>query len=204
MKSIRWLQGFRNQIIPPLPPLSKGGWGDLGFTLIEIVVVIVILAIVSAISIHFLISSLRVYTMSVNQKTLFDEGKLALERMCRDIRDARNIVRPTTGNSDDRIRFRRTNATVQDAADETIFFQLTGSTLEKNKASPNVTVTLAENVSAFTVTRGATDDEITIDLTLSLASGERVRLRTKVYPKNLADDVDYKNYFQNWQEELSS
>jgi len=172
--------------------------------LIEIVVVIVILAIVSAISIHFLISSLRVYTMSVNQKTLFDEGKLALERMCRDIRDARNIVRPTTGNSDDRIRFRRTNATVQDAADETIFFQLTGSTLEKNKASPNVTVTLAENVSAFTVTRGATDDEITIDLTLSLASGERVRLRTKVYPKNLADDVDYKNYFQNWQEELSS
>jgi prepilin-type N-terminal cleavage/methylation domain-containing protein len=82
MKSIRLSQISPNRIIPPRPPLPKGGWGGFkGFTLIEVVVVIVILSIVSAITIYFLASSLRVYTMTVNQKTLFDEGKLALERM---------------------------------------------------------------------------------------------------------------------------
>ena len=49
-----------------------------GFTLIEIIVVIVILSIVSAITIKFLVDSLRIYTMTVNQKTLYDEAKLAL------------------------------------------------------------------------------------------------------------------------------
>jgi len=61
-----------------------------GFTLIEIIIVIVILGFVSAITIKFLTDSLRIYTMTVNQKTLYDEGKLALERMARDIRDARS------------------------------------------------------------------------------------------------------------------
>ena len=174
---------------------------ERGFTLIEIVIVIVILSIVSAITIYFLVSSLRVYTMTVNQKTLFDEGKLALERMSRDIRDANSI----TGSSATSITFIRTNATGagQDIANETITFQLTGTTREKVKASPAVTSAIAENVSAFTVTRAA-DDEIKLVLTLSLGTGENVTLQTKVYPKNFADSATYKNFFNNWVEELSS
>ncbi|MGB9628565.1 MAG: prepilin-type N-terminal cleavage/methylation domain-containing protein, partial [Thermodesulfobacteriota bacterium] len=50
-----------------------------GFTLIEIVIVIVILSIASGIMIYFVVNSLRAYTMSVHQKTLLDEAKLALE-----------------------------------------------------------------------------------------------------------------------------
>ncbi len=96
---------------------------------------IVILSIVSAITIKFLADSLRIYTMTVNQKTLLDEGKLALERMCRDIRDARTITSPaapfpSSGNS---ITFIRTNATFGDVIDENIIYRLTGSTLEKVK-----------------------------------------------------------------------
>ena len=78
-----------------------------GFTLIEIIIVIVVLSIVSAITIKFLTDSLRVYTMTVNQKTLFDEGKLALERMCRDIRDGRSISVPAAGASNSYITFTR-------------------------------------------------------------------------------------------------
>ena len=107
-----------------------------GFTLIEVIVVIVILSIVSAITINFLINSLKIYTMTVNQKTLFDEGKLALERMCRDIRDGRSITSPASGGSGSLITFIRNNATAQDVAAESITFQLTGSTLEKIKSSP--------------------------------------------------------------------
>ena len=175
-----------------------------GFTLIEIIVVIIILSIVAAITIHFLVDSLRIYKMTVNQKTLFDEGKLALERMCRDIRDANSISTPGPGSSGSSITFIRNNATAQDIAGENITFQLAGTTLEKVKASPSVTISMASNVSTFTVTRGATNDEITLFLSLSLASGENVTLQTKVYPKNLAKDATYKNFFQNWKEDISS
>ena len=183
-----------------LEPSSKG------FTLIEIVVVIVILSIVSAITIKFLVDSMRIYTMTVNQKTLFDEGKLALERMCRDIRDARSITSPASGGSGSSIAFTRTNATDQDAANESITFQKTGNTLEKVKTSPPATTAMASSVTTVTVTRGATHDEIKLELRLSLGSGEQVTLQTKVYPKNLADDTTftYKNFFFNWQEEIGT
>ncbi|MFH1757652.1 MAG: prepilin-type N-terminal cleavage/methylation domain-containing protein, partial [Pseudomonadota bacterium] len=176
-----------------------------GFTLIEIIIVIVILSIVSVVTINFLVNSLRTYSMMVNQKTLLDEGKLALERMCRDIRNAQSITTPAAGSSGSQIIFTRTHATAQDIAGETITFQLTGSTLEKVKTSPAATSSMAANVSAFTVTRGgATDDEIKVVLTLALGSGENVTLQTKVYPKNLSDSASYKNFFTNWQEELGS
>ena len=179
-----------------------------GFTLIEIVIVIVILSIISAITIYFLINSLRIYTMTVNQKTLLEEGKLALERICRDIRDANDISFPNAGNSGNRITFTRTNGTAQDGVSENITFQLTGSDLQKVKTSPSATSTLAGNVSAFTVTRGAPatndENEIKMVLTLSLGTGENVTLQTKVYPKNIPDTDTYKTFFTNWKEERSS
>jgi hypothetical protein len=143
-----------------------------------------------------LVDSLRIYTMTVNQKTLYDEAKLALERMCRDIRDARSI----TGVTATSITFVRNNATTQDIAVETLVFQRNAgaSTLEKVKASPVVTSTLASNVSAFAVTNAT--NEIQLQLTLQLASGENVTLQTKVYPKNLTKDLNYKNLYQKWME----
>ena len=178
-----------------------------GFTLIEIIVVIVILSIVAAISINFLVSSLRVYTMTVNQKTLFDEGKLALERMCRDIRDAQSISVPAAGASNSLITFVRTHATVNDIAAENVTFQLTGTTLYKIKTSPAANSALAENVTTFTVTRGTaaanSSNEITLALYLSLTGGGAANLQTKVYPKNLAKNLNYKNLFQKWMEDRS-
>ena len=177
---------------------------ERGFTLIEMVMVIVILSIISAITIYFLITSLKVYTMTINQKTLFDEGKLALERMCRDIRDAKSIASPAAGSSGNSILFTRTHLTAQDSANENITFRLTGTILEKVKSSPSATSTMAENVSTFTVTRGATDDEIKIVLALSLGTGENVTLQTKVYPKNLPKSATHKNFFENWTEEVGT
>jgi hypothetical protein len=119
--------------------------------------------------------------------------------MCRDIRDANSV----TGSTATSITFIRTHATGtgQDTANETITYRWIGSNLEKVKASTPYVI--AENVFAFTVTRGA-DDEITMVLTLSLGTGENVTLQTKVYPKNLPNSANYKNFFQNWQEEISS
>jgi len=172
-----------------------------GFTLIEIIMVIVILSIVSAITIYFLVNSLKGYTMTVNQKTLFDEGRLALERMCRDIRDAKTITTPAPNGSGNTLTFIRTNATAQDSADETITFTLSGSTLVKVKASN--TYAMAENIFQFNVTRDS-GSEMLLRLVLQRPSGEQVTMETKVYPKNLPESSTYKNFFGNWREELSS
>jgi prepilin-type N-terminal cleavage/methylation domain-containing protein len=185
------------------------GSASKGFTLIEIIIVIVSLSIVSAITIKFLVDSLRIYTMAVHQKTLFDEGKLAMERMCRDVRDARTLTTPVAGASGPTLTFTRNNATAQDSAAEAIRFTWSGTpgtALQKRKSVPSVLlINLASNVSTFTVTRGATGvNELTIDLTLSLASGEQVTLRTKVYPKNLATNATYKNFKRYWEEEEST
>ncbi|MGQ9507977.1 MAG: prepilin-type N-terminal cleavage/methylation domain-containing protein [Thermodesulfobacteriota bacterium] len=176
-----------------------------GFTLIEIIIVIVILSIVSAITIYFITSSVKHYVIIVNQKSLLDEGKLALERMCRDLRDAQSIAFPPYGNSSNRIVFQRCHATFGDLANETISFRLNGTTLEKVKNSPYGIHPMVSNVSSFSVIRGAAgNEEITLSLSLSLTTGEQIFLQTKVYPKNLIRSSIYKNFFGNWQEEISS
>jgi prepilin-type N-terminal cleavage/methylation domain-containing protein len=218
------LKSFRNpESPPPQPSPSKGeGWGggavirnpkspfERGFTLIEIIIVIVILSIVSAISIKFLVDSLKIYTMTVNQKTLLDEGKLALERMCRDIRDASAITTPSSGGSSSSgtlLSFTRTHATAQDSAGDTIQFILLSGTLQR-KASTRATVDLASYVTAITVTRGTSpNNEITISLTLSRTIMDvtlSVPLQTKVIPKNFPKDTTYKNFKTYWDEEEST
>ena len=156
--------------------------------------------------------------MTVNQKSLFDEAKLALERMCRDIRDAQDILYPAASGTGNYIRFTRTNATgaSQDNADEIIRFQLAlqpdGTyTLQKakNDAGPPLAYlasNVRNNLTDFTVTRDA-GNEIQLYLKLSLTSGENVTLQTKVYPKNLLEDtsapVTYKNFYYCWEEVIS-
>jgi len=168
-----------------------------GFTLIEMIVVIVILSIASAITIKFLADSLRVYTMTVNQKTLYDEAKLSLEQMCRGIRDARSI----TGTTASSITFVRDDATYGDAAGETIVYQLNAGALQKVKASPASTNPMANNVTGFAVTN--TTNLILLTLTLQLATGENVTLETEVYAKNLVKDLTHLNFYSNWMEYYS-
>jgi prepilin-type N-terminal cleavage/methylation domain-containing protein len=186
------------------------GSASKGFTLIEIIIVIVILSIVSAITIKFMVDSLTIYTMTVDQKTLFDEGKLALERMCRDIRDANSITTPPSGGSSSSgtlLSFTRTNATAQDSAGDTIQFILSAGTLQR-KASTRSTVDLASYVTAITVTRGTSpDNEIKISLTLSRPSTGMtlsVPLQTNVIPKNFPRDTTYKYFKSYWEEEEST
>jgi len=173
-------------------PKPASQWG---FTLIEMVVVIVILSIAAAMTINFLANSLRVYTMTVNQKTLYDQAKLSLEQMCRGIRDASSITSPASGNSGSSITFVRTNKTYGDTAGETIVYQLNAGVLQKVNASTNP---MANNVTAFGVTN--TTNLILLTLTLQLSTGENVTLETEVYPKNLVKDLTHLNFYTNWME----
>jgi len=190
---IKAIRGSLESSIPRiLEPRSKG------FTLIEMIVVIVILSIAAGITINFLVSSLKVYTMTVNQKTLYDQAKLSLEQMCRGIRDASSITSPASGNSGSSITFVRTNKTYGDTAGETITYQLNAAVLQKVNASTNP---MANNVTAFTVTNAT--NLIQLTLTLQLSTGENVTLQTEVYPKNLVKDLIHLNFYTNWMEYYS-
>ena len=191
---IKAIRGSLESIPRIIEPRSKG------FTLIEMVVVIVILSIAAGITINFLVSSLKVYTMTVNQKTLYDEAKLSLEQMCRGIRDASSIISPASGNSGSTITFVRTHLTYCDTAGETITYQLNTGALQKVEASTGYA--MANNVTAFTVTNAT--NLIQLTLTLQLSTGENVTLQTEVYPKNLVKDLIHLNFYTKWTEFYSS
>ena len=196
---IKTISGSLESSIPRiLEPRSKG------FTLIEMIVVIVILSIAAVITIKFLADSLRVYTMTVNQKTLYDQSKLSLERMCRDIRDASIISLVTTG-SPGSITFTRTHTTATDNAGNSIkFWQNTTpnpNTLEKLNNTTGATGILAQNATSFTVANAT--NLVLLTLTVQLSTGENVTLQTEVYPKNLVKDLTHLNFYQNWMEYMS-
>lgn len=172
----------------------------LGFTLIEMVMVIAILSIIAGFSVYFLVDSARLYSLTVNQKALSEEARIALEKICRDLRDAQSISIPPPGGSGQILSFTRTNATAGDGANENITYRQTGSILEKVKTAPAVVSPLAENVATFSVSRDAASAEVKIVLTLSGSKGERVTLQSKVYPRNLPASPIYKNFLANWQE----
>ncbi len=183
----------------------KKGWemqpkSTLGFTLIEMIMVIVILSTIAGFSMYFLVDSASLYSLTVSQKALSEEARIALEKICRDLRDAQSISIPAPGGSGQILSFTRTHATAGDGTNEIITYRQTGSILEKVKTAPATVSSLAENVATFSVSREAASAEVKIVLSLSGSKGERVTLQSKVYPRNLPASPGYKNFLANWQE----
>lgn len=93
------LPGARNGTIPrenrqrsdlerdPVFPIVRS---QTGFTLVELVLVIVLLAIVSAVVAIPLMEGARAYTSTEVRTDLADQGRLAIERMAREIRTIRS------------------------------------------------------------------------------------------------------------------
>jgi prepilin-type N-terminal cleavage/methylation domain-containing protein len=152
-----------------------------GFTLIELIITIVILGVIGAFTFQFILSVLESYvTMSAGEDAA-REGRLAMERMSREVRAATGIVSPLAGGSGNTITFNRTAPPISIDNSTQVAFQLTGGTLQRKRGS-NTPEPLASNVSSFTVTRSSGNGElVTLDLTLS--SQTTVRLRTMVYPR---------------------
>ena len=182
------------------------GRADSGFTLIEMISVIVVLAIVSIFGFSFLFNSAQTYFALKNQSILYSEAATALERMSREIRDARSISTPASGSSDNKIRVFKNTATPQDA-NLYVTFALNGTALQRGSnsadADPATYYNLAANCSSFTVTNSA--NEILLTFTLSRATGETVTVQSKIYPKNFAfvgPPYSGRNFNGNWTEEI--
>jgi prepilin-type N-terminal cleavage/methylation domain-containing protein len=121
-----------------------------GYTLIEVVMVIVILGIIGGFTFQMVGAGVQAFKKSSARKHLSDQGRLALERMVRELRDSKELV----GSSNTSITFKKAHP--EQAADymEEVKFQLNGTNLERvgNPSSTPVTAVLASNVSGFSVT----------------------------------------------------
>lgn len=173
-----------------------------GFTLIESIIVIVIVGVISLVSLRFFSWTIDTYTILKEQKVAYDEAALALERMSREIRDAKSI-QLTIGN---KIRILKAYPTPSDS-NLYVTFALNGTNLQRGSSAtdsdPASYYTLASSCTTFTVTN--TSNEIFLSLTLSVPGKSSVTLQGKVYPKNLpfpGTPYSGRNFAGDWKEEV--
>jgi prepilin-type N-terminal cleavage/methylation domain-containing protein len=173
-----------------------------GFTLVESIIVITILGVISLVSLQFFTKTIDTYSILKEQKVVYDEAALALERMEREIRDAKSIPL-TSGN---KIRIWKAYTTPLDS-NLYVTFALNGTNLQRGSSAtdsePASYYTLVSNCTTFTVTN--TSNEIFLSLTLSVPGKSSVTLQSKVYPKNLpfsGTSYSGRNFAGDWEEEV--
>ena len=139
--------------------------GQKGYTLIEIVIVIVILGIIGAFTFQMVGAAVQAFNKSSARKDLSDQGRIALERIVRELRDGKEI----TDCSSDSITFKKAHPA--QAADniEEVKFELVGTDLKRvgdpngNEGGPYEAV-LASDVTGFQVgDAGGGSGSVTVD-----------------------------------------
>jgi prepilin-type N-terminal cleavage/methylation domain-containing protein len=153
-----------------------------GFSLIELIVVIVIMGIMGFMVSSFLGNSMAAYMIIKDKNRIYDEGLLGLERMTREIHDARYdpVSYPITVVANTSISFTRKHATPQDAS-TVITFQRNGNQLER-VGNVSGTHLLAGNVSAFNPT--VAGKNVSLQLGLSISGGGAITLHSTASARN--------------------
>jgi len=133
-----------------------------GYTLIEIIIVIVILGVIGAFTFQMVAAGVQAFKKSSARKDLLDQGRLALERMVRELRDGKEI----TDCSSNSITFKKAHPA--QAADniEEVKFELVGTDLKRvgDPSGTAQTAVLASNVTSFQVGEGGS---VTVDASSS-------------------------------------
>ena len=160
-----------------------------GFTLIELVIVITIVGIAASIIGAILLGAIDAWTFKFNRNDILWDGRLAIDRMTREIRTIKDSASVTTASS---AQFR-----FIDAGNKDITYSLSSTNL--NRTEDGAANLLAENVSSFAftyydasdtvisvpaVSPSATDiRRVRINLTLT-KNGQNVYLQSDASPKN--------------------
>ncbi len=150
-----------------------------GHTLIELVVVMLLIAILSGMSFLGILRSINLYSTTTRDYLgLFQEGKIALEKIVREIREC-SPEDISIGTDSIGILKKAGHATVADGS-LVVDFVKNGDRLQR--VSSAGTFTLAENISLFNASQDGTTLVVTVDLTLA-RGGNTVRLRTATLPR---------------------
>ena len=183
---------------PPLTPPIKGGgnkrgdhikeWGnERGFTLIELIMVIVITSIIASIAAMLILQGVKSYQKEVSYSDIHNQGRLAIERMAREIRMIRSATAAdiSTMTATD-LQFNDVNGNTN------ILFQRSGASAPYSVVRNGQV--LANNIQSIsfsyyqqdgTTVAGAAAQVwfIQIDLT-TVNAGETLTMRLRVHPRN--------------------
>jgi prepilin-type N-terminal cleavage/methylation domain-containing protein len=148
-----------------------------GYTIIEMVMVIVLISILAAFSMQAIIMATGTYTTATRDYLeLYQEGKLAMEKMVREIRDT-NPGRIAIGTNS--ISFTKHHITPKDNS-FAIQFAQSGNTIERQSGAGDFV--LVENVAAGSFSPSTdSNDVVTLYFTVS-RENTNLPLRTAVYP----------------------
>jgi len=160
-----------------------------GFTLVELVIVIIIIGITASTLGFMMLGAVKAWTFKFNRNDILWDGRLAMDRMTREIRTVKNPTSVTTASA---AQFR-----FIDTGNEDITYSLSGANL--NRTENGTANLLAENVSSLTftyynssdtvipspiVSPSATDiRRVRINLTLT-KNGQSVYLQSDASTKN--------------------
>lgn len=152
-----------------------------GFTLIEVVIVIVLSGIIAAVASKMLAQGFSAYLAGKNITDADWQGRVAVERMTRDLRAIPSISSISAANA--------TQLTYTDSDGNTVNYQLSGSTLTLNDQA------LANGVNSFTFSyfdsNGASTETLSTIRYIRIAmnitqTDNNYSLTTAVYPRNLS------------------
>jgi len=163
-----------------LEPIENNS--SYGYTIIELVMVVVLVALLAASSMQAIIMATGTYTTATRDYLeLYQEGKLAMEKMVRELRDTVPTWITITPGS---ISFTKypDHDTPRDASLAIQFLQ-SGNTIERQSGAGFFT--LADNIetSSFTVNQDS-NGVVTLAFTISRGNTE-IPLRTAVWPRQL-------------------
>ena len=148
-----------------------------GYSLVELILVIVLLGILAGFSFQFLSGGIDTYIVARDVADTSQQGKIALEKMAREARFARQ---GTISIETDSIFFTKFTGTPLDI-NLSITFSLNEEG-ELQRTSGDDTVTLAENVTSFIPSQDSNGD---IKLELKMEKGDgRAHFQIQVYPRN--------------------
>src|SRR3990170_5276914 len=169
-----------------------GGTSNLkGFTLVEIVITIVLIGIISGIAAMIILQGVRAYSDEQSRSDVHYQARLAVERMAREIRTARQqseigtaVLGTITGNPTNSFIF-------TDITGTTITYSLTGTTLNRTVGgSPSP---LAQSVTALEFQHYTSAIALTttpacvwvVEINVTDTQGANsLQIRTRVHPRN--------------------
>ena len=157
-----------------------------GYTIIEMVMVIILVALLAAFSMQAIIMATGTYTTATRDYLeLYQEGKLAMEKMVREIRDTvPTWITITTGS----VSFTKyiDHGTPHDASLAIQFLQ-NGDTIERQSGAGSFTLTDNIETGSFIATQDS-NGVVTLAFTISRGNTQ-IPLRTAVWPRQLPTPI---------------
>ena len=161
-----------------------------GMTLIELVLGMVLIGIVALVVANALSTGIDAFFTTDNRKEALDQGRIALDRMAKEIRNVRNASAITTATA--------TTFTFTDTSGTSISFALGGGNITRNADTLAVGIsnaTFPSCIFSYIESGGTETQSPTAPQMLTIkrikigfkatAGSESVTLQTEVWPRNL-------------------